>query len=275
MLDELKSWLELFVPIEVVDLYITAFEDFQDIGELGAETEFGLLWNEKDRLYNGTMLESLKTILVAGATDILRKHGIFFTQDTSLPLLVKAVESLIWLNNTSDHDDILNIFSSDIADVDKVAELFRYVNNDSLEMWQDSLKEVSQLFIQKVLDEQSETHSITPTYSEYDMSVLTRYDVKFQNRVYRKALEFGANPGIIPAPTLLEMFRDHLSAFCPFSPRDAAIDIAGLVIFSDMPQKNLAKESGLMAEKLYADVAFLTALKVQLGQVFGEIGIYG
>ena len=43
MLDELRIWLEQIVPLEQVDLYVTAFEDLRDINDLSAETEFCLL----------------------------------------------------------------------------------------------------------------------------------------------------------------------------------------------------------------------------------------
>lgn len=275
MLEELRSWLERFVPLEQVDLYITSFENFSDINDLSAETEFTLLFQEKDRIYSGEMLESLKSILYVGAVKILKAHGIFFTEESQLNLLIKAIEALIWLNNTGEHDDVVRIFTDECSDVEKVANLFQFVNNDYIDTWLDSITNVSQLFIEKVLDDHSETRIITDEISNYDLGPLTRYDVKFQNRLYRTLTEAGANPGVIDPVTIVEMYREQLSRWCPFDPREAAIDIAGLIIFSDAEQKNLAKQSGLLAERLYSDVSFLQAVKSQLGQVFGEIQIYG
>lgn len=275
MLEELRAWLEKFTPLEKVDLYITAFEDLRDINELGAETEFTLLWQEKDRLYNGDLIDSLYAILLTGCKKCLCNHGIFFDQETALPQYVKAVEGLIWLNNTEDHDAIVNIFNEDVSDKDKLANLFQYVNNDSLEKWQDQITDVSALFIERVLTDHSETRIITEERSNYDLTILTRYDVKFQNRIYRQAVELGANPGILDPITLLEMFRDKLSAWAPFSPRDAAIDLVGLMVFSSMEQKNMAKQTGALAERLYGDAGFLMGLKSQISQVFGEIQVYG
>ncbi len=275
MLDELRIWLEQIVPLEQVDLYVTAFEDLRDINDLSAETEFCLLWQEKDRIYGGELLDSLRAILNTGARKALRSHGIFFTEETNISLLTKALEGIIWLNNTEDSDEVVKIFSGDYTDRDKLAILFQYVNNDSLEIWQDSITDVSQLFIARVLEDHSETRIIHEEFSNYDLSALTRYEVKFQNRLYRKAVELGANPGVIDAVTLLEMFREQLSQWSPFSPREAAIDIAGLVLFSDLEQKNLSKQAGLLAERFYTDAGFMQALNAQLGQVFGEIQIYG
>lgn len=275
MLDELRIWLEQIVPLEQVDLYVTAFEDLRDINDLSAETEFCLLWQEKDRIYGGELLDSLRAILNTGARKALRSHGIFFTEETNISLLTKALEGIIWLNNTEDSDEVVKIFSGDYTDKDKLAILFQYVNNDSLEIWQDSITDVSQLFIARVLEDHSETRIIHEEFSNYDLSALTRYEVKFQNRLYRKAVELGANPGVIDAVTLLEMFREQLSQWSPFSPREAAIDIAGLVLFSDLEQKNLSKQAGLLAERFYTDAGFMQALNAQLGQVFGEIQIYG
>ena len=226
MLDELRIWLEQIVPLEQVDLYVTAFEDLRDINDLSAETEFCLLWQEKDRIYGGELLDSLRAILNTGARKALRSHGIFFTEETNISLLTKALEGIIWLNNTEDSDEVVKIFSGDYTDKDKLAILFQYVNNDSLEIWQDSITDVSQLFIARVLEDHSETRIIHEEFSNYDLSALTRYEVKFQNRLHRKAVELGANPGVIDAATLLEMFREQLSQWCPFSPREAAIDIA-------------------------------------------------
>lgn len=275
MLEELRSWLEKFTPLEMVDLFITAFEDLRDINELGAETEFALLWQEKDRLYNGDLIDSLHTILLTGCKKCLCNHGVFFNEETTLPQYVKAVEGLIWLNNTEDHEAIVNIFNEDVSDKDKLASLFQYVNNDSLEKWQDALTDVSQLLIERILIDHNETRIITEDRSEYDLSTLTRYDVKFQNRLYRTAVEFGANPGIMDPITLLEMFRDKLSSWAPFSPRDAAIDLVGLVIFSSLDQKNLVKATVELSERFYTDAGFMMALKSQIGQVYGEIQIYG
>ena len=275
MLDELRIWLEQIVPLEQVDLYVTAFEDLRDINDLSAETEFCLLWQEKDRIYGGELLDSLRAILNTGARKALRSHGIFFTEETNISLLTKALEGIIWLNNTEDSDEVVKIFNGDYTDKDKLAILFQYVNNDSLEIWQDSITDVSQLFIARVLEDHSETRIIHEEFSNYDLSALTRYEVKFQNRLYRKAVELGANPGVIDAATLLEMFREQLSQWYPFSPREAAIDIAGLVLFSDLEQKNLSKQAGLLAERFYTDAGFMQALNAQLGQVFGEIQIYG
>lgn len=275
MLDELRIWLEQIVPLEQVDLYVTAFEDLRDINDLSAETEFCLLWQEKDRIYGGELLDSLRAILNTGARKALRSHGIFFTEETNISLLTKALEGIIWLNNTEDSDEVVKIFSGDYTDKDKLAILFQYVNNDSLEIWQDSITDVSQLFIARVLEDHSETRIIHEEFSNYDLSALTRYEVKFQNRLYRKAVELGANPGVIDVVTLLEMFREQLSQWYPFSPREAAIDIAGLVLFSDLEQKNLSKQAGLLAERFYTDAGFMQALNAQLGQVFGEIQIYG
>jgi len=275
MLEELRSWLESFVPLEQVDLFLTSFENFRDINDLSAETEFSLLWEEHDRIYSGEMIDSLKTILYVGAVKILRSHGIFFTEETSLVLLNKAIEAILWLNNTDDHDDITRIFSEDISDNAKFAELCQFVNNDSLELWQDSIVNVSSLFCEKVLIDHTETRVINDESSDYDISALTRYDVKFQNRMYRRALELGANPGVIDPVTLVEMYRAELGQWCPFDPREAAIDLAGLVLFSDIEQKNLAKQSGLLAERIFSDISFLQAIKSQLAQVFGEIKIYG
>ena len=275
MLEELRSWLERFVPLERVDLIITAFEDLRDINELGAETEFVLLWQEKERLYNGDMLDALNAILITGCKQCLCHHGIFFNAETTLHQYVKAVEGLIWLNNTDDHAAIVNIFDQDVSDKDKFALLLEFVNNDSLEKWQDSITDVSSLFIERVLQDHSETRIITEERSNYDLSLLTRYDVKFQNRLYRQAVELGANPGVLDPITLIEMFRDKLSQWAPYSPRDAAVDLAGLVIFSSADQKNLVKITAELAERLYTDAGFMMALKSQLGQVYGEIQVYG
>ena len=275
MLEELRAWLEKFTPLEMVDLDITAFENLRDINELGAETEFVLLWQEKDRLYNGDMIDALYTILVTGCKKCLCNHGIFFNIETTLPQYVKAVEGLIWLNNTEDHDAIVQIFDEDISDKDKLANLLQYVNNDSLEKWQDLITDVSQLFIERVLTDHSETRVIPEERSNYDLSMLTRYDVKFQNRLYRQAVELGANPGVLDPITLLEMFRDKLSSWAPFSPREAAIDLAGLVIFSSIEQKNMAKQTAVFAERFYTDAGFMMELKSQISQVFGEIQVYG
>lgn len=275
MLEQLREWLERFVPLEQVDLYLTAFENLSELNDHAAELEFGLLWNEKDRIYSGEMLEALKSILYVGTTKLLKAHGIFFTPETQLNLLVKAIEAIIWLNVTDEHDLVINMFDTDESDKEKVAKLFQYVNNDSLEQWQDSISSVSSLFVERVLNDHHETRIINEESSNYDLTYLTRYDVKFQNRLYRRAVEGGANPGVIDPVTLVEMFRDQLNLFCPFDPQQAAIDIAGLVLFSDIEQKNLAKQSGVLAERLYSDIGFLQAVKAQLGQVFGEIQIYG
>ena len=275
MLEELRNWMEGFLPLERVDLYISAFEDLRDINELGAEIEFHLLWQEKDRLYNGNLIDSLHTILIAGCKKCLSNHGIFLDAETTLPMYVKAVEGLIWLNNTEEHETIVSFFTEEVSDKDKVANIFQYVNNDSLERWQDAITDVSQLFIQRVLEDHYETRLITEERSTYDLSALTRYDVKYQNRAYRQALELGANPGVIDPITLLEMFRDKLSSWCPFSPQDAAIDMVGLVLFSSVEQKNLVKLTCELAERFYTDVGFLMALKSQISQTYGEIQIYG
>ena len=131
------------------------------------------------------------------------------------------------------------------------------------------------MFIERVLTDHSETRIITEERSSYDLTILTRYDVKFQNRIYRQAVELGANPGILDPITLLEMFRDKLSAWAPFSPRDAAIDLVGLMVFSSMEQKNMAKQTGALAERLYGDAGFLMGLKSPISQVIGEIQVYG
>lgn len=275
MLEELQEWMIKFLPLEQVDLFITAFEDLRDINELGAETEFTLLWQEKDRLYNGDLIDSLRTMLTVGCKKCLSNHGIFFTPETTLHQYVKAVEGLIWLNNTDEHDIVVGFFDVDLSDKDKLANLLQYVNNDSLEKWQDHITSVSQLFIERVLTDHSETRIITEERSTYDLTLLTRYDVKFQNRLYRQVVELGGNPGVLDLVTLIEMFRDKLSTWVPFSPRDAAIDLVGLAVFSDMEQKNMVKQTIAEIERLYTDAGFIMELKSQIGQIFGEIQVYG
>lgn len=275
MLEELRGWLEMFTPLERVDLFISAFEDLRDINELGAEVEFTLIWQDKDNIYNGYLIDSIQTILTVGCKKCLANHGIFLNEETTLTQYVKAVEALIWLNNTNDHDAIVKIFDEDVSDKDKLANLFQYVNNDSLDRWVDTIDNVSQLFIENVLNDHSETRVITEERSQYDLIALTRYEVKFQNRLHRNAIELGANPGVLDPITLLEMFRENLTKWAPFSPRDAALDMVSLMLFSNANQKNLSKETGLLAERFYSDVSFLMALKSEISKVYGEIQIYG
>lgn len=275
MLEELRLWLEKFLPLDRVDLYLSAFEALEDLNDLGAATEFSLLWQEKEKLYNGEMISSLHQILTVGTRKSLANHGIFLVEETSLPFYVKAVESIVWLNNTDDHDAVIQIFDTDESNVTKIATLFQYVNNDSLTQWEELVENVSDLFITKVLEDHYETRIIHNVEQQYDLGLLTRYDIKFQNRLYRQAVELGANPGLLDPVSLIEMFREQLSNWMPFSPRDAAIDLVGLVIFSSAEQKNLVKQTALLSERLYTDVGFLMALKSQISQVYGEIQVYG
>ena len=275
MLEELKQWLIRFVPIELADLYLSAFEAFADLEENGAEIEFELRWKERDMTFSGDLLDDLRGILQAGTQKILREHGILFNSTTTLDLEVKAVESLIWLNLTDEDDKVMEIFSLDVSPEDRVAELFQYVNGDSLTRWTDVIESVNEMFIEKVLADHGDVKLIEDESVDYDLEGLTRYESKFINRLYRKALEVGINPGAMTAEQLVQMFDEDLNRFCPFSPREAAIDLAGLVLFAKGEKKNLSMQAGLVAEKVYGDIDFLRALKAQLQQVFGEIRYYG
>jgi hypothetical protein len=99
--------------------------------------------------------------------------------------------------------------------------------------------------------------------------------------LYKKFKEFPVTFSAIArgisvgAEQLVQMFDEDLNRFCPFSPREAAIDLAGLVLFARGEKKNLSMQAGLVAEKVYGDIDFLRALKAQLQQVFGEIRYYG
>jgi hypothetical protein len=274
MLEELSNWLVGFLPLEQVDLYQSLFENLRDLEDPSAETEFVLLWNQREGLYSGELLDSLRTILHVGARKALGNYGVVFRDETPLYVLSRAIEGILWIGNTEDKAIIDNILNMEISDNEKIARLFQYANGDSLELWMNHLAHVSSLLMENIQEDINTVTEMTGLDDFFDLTYLTRFEIKYKNNLYRKAIDLGIAAGTLSADNLIHCFLEQISTFIPFSPTDVAESIVGLVLFSDAPKGTWLATARSQVGSLTADESFKQALLLEISKTLAGIQIY-
>lgn len=273
MNSDFKEWLAKTVCPVKESAILGAFSAVRSLGETGLDIEFSLYWSSLEEVSSGEILNDIYTMCQAGLNKVILAHGVEF-ECSDISKATKFLNVLRMLNDTSDHDAVMQILETDEPDnAMKLALIVEYFRGENHMSWRPHIQRVNDSFIERAIE-----HHDKPDLVSADMFYLKdqirEFTLIYPGRMLGDALRAGYAPNT-PLDYLIANFKKRLIDLAPNNPVDAGLELFGLAILSATSKDGLMAIVVAKLEELYIDIDFVTKVRAELVKIFAEMKLNG
>lgn len=282
MHEKFKSFLDKWVDPVKADLYLSALECLESYGYVQTASELMLLLDTATETPVSDILDVAHILINDGLDFVLREHSLVIDGDVrERTLLLNALQSLV---TDERHEAILDIIDNKEDNVEKLADLFEFVDIEAANSWADVISSFVHipdgLIVRlKAIHEEG----LANQQPSEDSTVIVTDEKRERFQLIRNF--FGSNPTTLactalrddnvpvgtPLPTLINSYRDQLLSYEELMPLVIATHLVGLVLLSDTPLANVKLVSLDMIDDIYSDIDLVTRIAKAMETLLTEV----
>lgn len=156
--DELKNYLTQATSPEIVALYDRAINVFDAFGIEDYMLTFDAEVGEQANNGDTAIVDGLYQVLLGMVTNLLKQHGIFVTDESTLSERILLLETIQKVQNWEDRAGIAMLVSQDVSSEEIFAELVELITNTSSDNVLTTLSYVESALITRIGEEFGENN---------------------------------------------------------------------------------------------------------------------
>lgn len=227
------------------------------------------------------LLNRIMTVLEENLDILILNHTIQVTEATIQEKLF-ILETVAMLEDHDDQERIYFLATDDVTSNDtreRFIEILEFVSGVGMHRFEHTIWGVHDSFIDKVAEQAN------AKLNDYDYDIIQPPTVarielfkKYITTYGRGALVLAISMGYrmnINYDFILDRFQADISKLEPGDPKQAAIEIVGLLIMSDTALEDIRKKSNQTVSQLFSNAVFRTSTLSFISSVLSEVGING
>lgn len=230
---------------------------------------------------NEDLILRIMTVLEENLDILILNHTIQLTE-AKLQDKLFILETIAMIEDFDDQERLHFLATDDVTDNDnreRLLEILEYVSGIGMHNFEHTIWSVHESFIDKI------AHQAHAALNDYDYDVLQppsleRVELfkKYINLYGRGATMIAIHMGYrmnIDYHFILDRFQADITALEPSDPKQAAIEIVGLLIMSSAPMEDIRKLANQTVSQLFSNAVFKTSTLSFISGVLSEVGING
>lgn len=277
MYDKLENLLNSWVGPERRELIMNAITVLDKYNYMNAWTEISAYLEYATDESTAMIIDTLEGILTVGLDAVVRAHAVRYEGTIRQKTIV--LEGLLALQNFEDKESILTLIDSGNDYIHILADLIEFATTVPWVEIIDGIKDVSPSLIDKIVQVNTDEEKIEGnSYVMIDPERKENIVKFFQTHpklLGRDSIVKEMRPVGVPIAILIDAYKLNLHLLEPEAPDQAAAEIVGLALVSDIPMKDIVKGAKDQIEILYADMGFITKVDVAMDKYLTEIAHHG
>lgn len=264
--------------IELIDRCAKVFDtyEYETVG-----VALSYLLQQSSTISNEDLIMRIMTVIEENLDILILNHTIQLTEARIQDKLF-ILETIAMLEDFEDQERIHFLATDDVTTNDnreRLLEIMEYVSGVQMYNFEHTIWSVHQSLIER-LAKRSEA-----VINEYDYDVLEtpsieRIDLfkKYITTYGRGATMMAIGMGYrmnINYEFILDRFQTDIGKLEPSDPKQAAIEIVGLLIMSSTPIEDIRKKCNQTVSQLFTNAVFKTSTLSFISGVLSEVGING
>lgn len=230
---------------------------------------------------NEDLILRIMTVLEENLDILILNHTIQLTE-AKLQDKLFILETIAMIEYFDDQERLHFLATDDVTDNDnreRLLEILEYVSGIGMHNFEHTIWSVHESFIDKI------AHQSHAALNDYDYDVLQppsldRVELfkKYISLYGRGATMIAIHMGYrmnIDYHFILDRFQADITALEPSDPKQAAIEIVGLLIMSSAPIEDIRKLANQTVSQLFSNAVFKTSTLSFISGVLSEVGING
>lgn len=281
MFNTLKKTLEGVWSEEKIELVHRAEQVFLSYEYETPGVAINYLMQQSSTMPNEDLLFRIMTVIEENVDILILNHTIKLTQ-ASLQEKLFILEALALVYEHDDQERI-NFLASDNVTIDddreRFLEILAFVSGIELHNFEHCVWSVHPSLIETIAH-QSNAKLHDHDYDTLEPPTMERielfktYIAKYGRSATMLAIAMGYRLNI-NYEFLLDRFQKDISALEPSDPKQAAIEIIGLLIMSNVALEDIRKKANITVSQLYNTPVFRTSTLSLISSVLSEVGING
>lgn len=280
MFEAVDAYLEGKVSPERKDLILGCLARLEAYNLNAAVNEIvPMIESATDTPFEQILLD-IDQILNVGMDRVLGEMSITMNTD-SLMIKDAILDGLKVLEDFSDHGLIVQMCDASDDEQQTLCELLELVTEKTWSDYAEVIASVNPALITRIADihrkvEESEEDDVAiPAPDMTRQAMIMKFFKAFAVTLAKTDIQDNATMLGTPVSILLTAHMDKLHEFDPRAPKQAAIEIVGLALISDLPNNDLIRKTKELIDDVYADINFITQVDVAMDDVFKEVAING
>ncbi len=230
---------------------------------------------------NEDLILRIMTVLEENLDILILNHTIQLTEATIQDKLF-ILETVAMIEDHDDQERINFLAVDDSTDNDnreRFIEILEFVSGVSMYRFEHTIWSVHQSLIDRIAEQNN------AALNDFDYDVLQPPSIervelfkKYINTYGRGAAMLAIAMGYrlnINYEFILDRFQNEISRLEPSDPKQAAIEIVGLLIMSNSPYEDIRKKANQTVSQLFSNAVFRTSTLSFISSVLSEVGING
>lgn len=227
------------------------------------------------------LLNRIMTVLEENLDILILNHTIQVTEATIQEKLF-ILETVAMLEDHDDQERIYFLATDDVTSNDtreRFIEILEFVSGVGMHRFEHTIWGVHDSFIDKVAEQAN------AKLNDYDYDIIQpptvarielfkRYITTYGRGALVLAISMGYRMNI-NYDFILDRFQADISKLEPGDPKQAAIEIVGLLIMSDTALEDIRKKANQTVSQLFSNAVFRTSTLSFISSVLSEVGING
>lgn len=281
MLETLIKTLEGIWSEEKIELIHRCEKVFQTYEYETVGVAIDYLLKQSSYTPTDDLLNRIMSVLEENLDILILNHTIQVTEATIQEKLF-ILETVAMLEDHDDQERIYFLASDDVTSNDtreRFIEILEFVSGVGMYRFEHTIWGVHDSFIDKVA-EQAKAKLNDYDYDIIQPPLLARIELfkKYITTYGRGALVLAISMGYrmnINYDFILDRFQADISKLEPGDPKQAAIEIVGLLIMSDTALEDVRKKANQTVSQLFTNAVFRTSTLSFISSVLSEVGING
>lgn len=230
---------------------------------------------------NEDLILRIMTVLEENLDILILNHTIQLTEATIQDKLF-ILETVAMIEDHDDQERINFLATDDSTDNDtreRFVEILEFVSGVSMHRFEHTIWSVHESLIDRIAEQSN------AALNDFDYDVLQPPSIervelfkKYINTYGRSATMLAIAMGYrlnINYEFILDRFQNEISRLEPSDPKQAAIEIVGLLIMSNSPYEDIRKKANQTVSQLFSNAVFRTSTLSFISSVLSEVGING
>jgi len=281
MFDKLENCLNKWVSPERRESIMAGFVLLEKYGRdtTWSETSAYLEYATDDSL--SVIIDTIEAKLNNGLDSVAIEHTLVI--DGSISLKTEVLEGVYLLQNWEDAQTIINLATETEDPNYALANLVAFVNGKKYTDYDYAIVTVSPTLLEKLVglysaendDSDTDNDGLFMSHDERRVKLVSQFiDANKETMAFQAIVE-DFRPIGIPLELLLNDHRLALAALEPMGHIQAATEIVGLCVISDVPVNDIARVAKDTIDVVYADMNFIMKVEMAMTEKLAEVQRYG
>lgn len=275
MYEKLDNFLHKSAGIFKRDLIMGAMYTLERYGHVGAWSEICQMLDTANDVDVQQVVMDIEIITNTGLNVVLNAHQIV-VDNFNISVKIDILDGLKDLQDYENHATILQFTDLDDDPIHTLSDLLEVVTMHDWAHFANELTSVSSSLIRRLgdihreMEESVQIENALPV-EEVRRQALLKFIQTYPTSIAKEALINDLTMVGTPFKMIIHRYRSRIDVFEPSAAQQAAIELVGFALMSDITLMDFAKQCKDLIDECYADVNFITQVDVEMDNVLNGV----